>query len=147
MPAGASPDTAPVILHATTIAHGGRAALIRGPSGAGKSGLALQLIALGACLVADDRTALRRQGEQVIAQAIPSIEGQIEARGVGILGVPVAGPTPVRLIVDLAETETERLPFCHEAPLLGLSFPLVRKIDAPHFTAAILLYLQGDRVA
>ena len=39
--------TGPVILHATTVAHHGRALVILGASGAGKSSLALQLIALG----------------------------------------------------------------------------------------------------
>lgn len=147
MPTGPEPETAPLILHATTIAHGGHAAVIRGPSGSGKSGLALQLIALGARLVADDRTAFYRDGTRVIAQGVPSIEGQIEARGVGILAAPVVGATPVKFIVDMEELETERLPPYRKTPLLGLSFPLVRKIDAPHFTASVLLYLQGDRIA
>jgi len=44
------------VLHASCVCLEGRAVLIRGASGSGKSGLALQLIALGAALVADDRT-------------------------------------------------------------------------------------------
>ena len=43
-----------VNLHASCIAVHGRGVLILGPSGAGKSSLALQLMALGADLVADD---------------------------------------------------------------------------------------------
>ena len=41
-------------MHATTVALRGRGLLILGPSGSGKSTLALQLMAVGARLVADD---------------------------------------------------------------------------------------------
>ena len=51
-----------MILHATCVAVDGRGLLILGPSGSGKSALALQLIALGAQLVADDRTRVSRRG-------------------------------------------------------------------------------------
>ena len=50
---------APLILHGSCVAVEGRGVLIVGPSGAGKSSLALALMALGAELVADDRTEVR----------------------------------------------------------------------------------------
>ncbi|WP_299852088.1 HPr kinase/phosphorylase [uncultured Roseovarius sp.] len=142
---GASPDTSP--LHATTVAHAGRAALIQGPAGSGKSGLALQMIAMGARLVADDRTVIRRRGDQVIAEAPDSLRGQIEARGVGILAAPPAGPTPVALIIDMTVEETERLPPLRETELLGVILPLQRKVNMPHFPVAILAYLKHGRIA
>ncbi|MEF9600929.1 HPr kinase/phosphatase C-terminal domain-containing protein, partial [Paracoccus sp. PXZ] len=74
-----------MILHASCIAHRGRGLLILGPSGAGKSTLALEMMAFGATLVADDRTILRREGGRIVADAPDSIRGRIEARGVGIL--------------------------------------------------------------
>ena len=97
-------------LHASCVAINGRGVLILGPSGAGKSALALQLIALGATLVADDRTDVTRHGEQVIASVPDTIGGLIEARYVGILRVEDHGPVPLGLVVDLAHTEHQRLP-------------------------------------
>lgn len=146
-----SPTTDPsedeIILHASCVAHGRGAVLIRGASGSGKSGLALQLMALGAGLVADDRTRLWRQGVQVMADAPDTIRGRIEAREVGILTAPPAGPAPVILIVDMDVLETERLPVRHGATLLGAEIALVRKSELAHFPAAIMTYLCGQRDA
>ncbi|RKT32948.1 Hpr(Ser) kinase/phosphatase [Roseovarius halotolerans] len=133
------------ILHATTVAVAGRAALIRGQAGRGKSGLALQLIALGAELVADDRTRLWRRGEEVLADAPLPIRGRIEARGVGLMTCPASGPTPVRLIVDMDHDEAERLPPMREEALLGVTLPVTRKAPHTHFPAAIMLYLRYGR--
>lgn len=116
--------------------------MIVGPSGAGKSALALQLIALGATLVADDRTQVSRQGDVVIADVPESIAGMIEARGVGILGMPHAGPTQVSLVVDLSRQEQERLPAVRTYQILGCEIPCLHRVDAPHFASAILLYLR-----
>ena len=77
-------------MHATCVAVGPHAALIRGASGRGKSGLALQLLAMGAVLVSDDRTRLWRAGDALMADAPDTIRGRIEARGVGILRVPAS---------------------------------------------------------
>ncbi|MRU14723.1 serine kinase [Roseovarius sp. A21] len=134
------------ILHATSVAVDGRAALIRGPSGSGKSGLALQLIAYGASLVSDDRTCISRQNEQIILSAPKALHGLIEARSVGILSSPVLPSAPLALIVDLTQTEDHRLPPFREDTLLGLSVPVIRKTDADHFPAAIMLYLRHGRV-
>lgn len=136
-----------VILHASCVARNGRAVLIRGASGRGKSGLALQLMALGAGLVADDRTRLWREGGRVMADAPPAIRGRIEAREVGILTAPPAGPAPVALIVDMDAAETDRLPDQRAVTLLGADIPLARKSELAHFPAAILTYLCGGRDA
>lgn len=147
-PTGAAtgPADSPLILHATTVAMGGRAVIIRGPSGSGKSGLALQLMAMGAALVADDRTRLWREGGRVMADAPDTIRGRIEARFVGLLAALACGPAPVGLVVDMGEPETDRLPPRRETAILGVDLPLVRKSDAPHFPAAIRLYLSEGRV-
>ncbi|MFU8777328.1 MAG: HPr kinase/phosphorylase [Roseovarius sp.] len=129
------------MLHATCVAQSGRAALIRGASGRGKSGLALQLLALGAGLVADDRTRLWVNAGRIMADAPDTIRGQIEVRGMGILRLPCVGPQPLALIVDLDAESTERLPPLTHAELLGHRVPLVKKADHAHFPAAVLLYL------
>lgn len=135
------------LLHATTIAVDDRAVLIRGASGSGKSGLALQLMAYGAGLLADDRTHVWVQDGHVMADVPQTISGQIEARGVGVLKAPPTGPRRVKLVVDLDLTETERLPPMRETQLLDVAVPLVGKTGFAHFPAAILLYLRHGRLA
>ncbi|MDM8166296.1 HPr kinase/phosphorylase [Roseovarius sp.] len=141
------PSHGETIVHASCVARDGRAVLIRGASGSGKSGLALQLMALGAGLVADDRTRLWREGDTLMADAPPAIRGWIEAREVGILTAPPAGPAPVALVIDMDETETDRLPEHRTVTLLGADIPLARKSELTHFPAAILTYLCGTRDA
>ncbi len=135
------------LMHATTICHGGRGGLIIGASGTGKSGLALQLLALGAGLVADDRTRLWRVGDTIMADVPEAIKGRIEARGVGILATPAMGPVPLALVIDMDKVETKRLPPERTLRILDHALPMIRKVESPCFPAAILLYLDGGRIA
>lgn len=144
MPPGPQETPSETIVHATSVAVAGRAALITGPSGSGKSGLALQLLAMGAELVADDRTRLWRQEMRVIADVPDTIRGQIEARGIGILNCKAVGPTPVIVVIALDEVETDRLPPERQTQLLGLTLPLLRKVENPYFPAAVMQYLKGQ---
>lgn len=141
------PEHPDEVVHASCVAHGGAAVLILGASGSGKSSLALQMIAMGAKLVADDRTILRRGKDGLIADAPKTILGQIEARGVGILRAAPHGPAPVRLAIDLDQTETQRLPEPREISFLGQSVPLLYFAPSPHFVASILQMLACGRVA
>ena len=97
-------------LHASCGAGQGKGLLILGPSGAGKSALALELMALGADLVADDRTDLVAESGRVMASCPPVLSGLIEARGLGLLRVPSVLQAQVVLAVDLGRVETERMP-------------------------------------
>lgn len=135
------------VVHATCVALERRAALIRGAAGQGKSGLALQLIALGASLVADDRTQLWRDGDRLMADAPDTIRGRIEARGLGILHLPAAGPTPVACVIDMDRDEDARLPPLAQASMMGLSLPVFAKTTQAHFPAAILLYLKHGNMS
>jgi len=132
---------ASLTVHATTVAHRGRALLIRGPAGAGKSALALELLARGAVLVADDRTVLTRGGDTVRAAPPPALAGLIEARGLGLLRVPHAAHMPVAAVVDLGADETERLPPRRTTALLGRELVLYRRIEGAHFAPSLLLAL------
>lgn len=139
--------TDPLTLHASCVAVQGRGVLILGPSGAGKSGLALQLMACGAQLVADDRTIIRREGDGLIATCPPTLVGMIEARGIGILKASPVAQACVTLVVDLGQTETDRLPPHRTITLLGQEVDLVLRSQNDHFAAAILIYLAAGQRA
>lgn len=132
-------------VHATCVAFQGQALLITGASGSGKSALALELMARGAALIADDRTILTQQGGQLIASCPDTIRGQIEARCVGILCATPAEPTAVALIVNLDQVERERLPRARQEVIMGQSLPSLHKCEGSHFPAALLQYLKEGR--
>lgn len=143
------PDAEPpadgaLVLHASAVALGARALLILGPSGSGKSGLALALMALGARLVADDRTAILSRGDGPPLAAAPApIRGLIEARGLGVLAAECAPATPLAAVLDLGVTEAGRLPPDRRITLAGADLPLLHKVDTPHFPAMLIQYLKG----
>ena len=113
-----------LLVHATAVALGPVAALLRGPSGAGKSDLALRFLAArdgwtaGTApnswprrLVADDQIWLTQDAGRLIASAPQTIAGKLEVRGVGIVPVAAVASAQVRLVVDLvALGAVERLP-------------------------------------
>ena len=109
-----------VQLHASAVSVDGRGCLITGAAGAGKSTLAIEMVALGAELVADDRVDIRRAGDSLMMSAPPAIAGLIEARGVGILRMDRRAGAPLALIVDLDLGETERLPDPRRRDVLGV---------------------------
>lgn len=122
-------------VHATAIALGGNAALIRGAPGSGKSDLALRCLAIAptalipcpAALVADDRVDLSRSGDRILAEAPATIRGKLEVRGLGILSVPCTASAEVVLIADITPLDKiERLPDpAPQAELLGVRLPLI----------------------
>lgn len=115
------------VLQASAVAIEGRALLIEGPPGSGKSSLALALIDRGAGLIGDDAVTLTADGPRLIASPPPNIAGLLEVRGVGLVTLPCAPPSPVALILTLGEPPAGRLP---ETPLAtrqvaGLAIPVL----------------------
>ena len=137
----------PLILHASAVSFAGHGLLILGPSGSGKSGLALMMMALGADLVADDRTEVFLVSDRLLARCPSNLAGIIEARGIGILRAPTVPETEVTLVVDLGGLETERLPPRRSVTILGKLCPLVLASGNDHFPASVLCYLKGSRHA
>ncbi len=136
------------ILHATCIAVEGQGLLVLGPSGAGKSSLALRLVSLGAALVADDRTRLTVVGDELLATCPnPDLHGLIEVRGIGVLRAPSAPDAVIRLVVDLGQPETDRLPPRRGVTILGVPLPLVLHPQNDHLPEALMLYLRHGRQA
>lgn len=134
-------------VHASCVALSGRALLIVGASGSGKSALALDLMALGAGLISDDRVALHRTASSVIATAAPEIDGLIEARGLGLLHAPVQSPAPLAWVLDLDRQEPQRLPPYREIRLLGHSVPLLFRPPLPHLAPSLAQLLKAGRAA
>jgi hypothetical protein len=94
------------------------AVLLTGRPGSGKSDLALRLMGLGAKLVADDQTALFVDQGRLFAAAPSSLHGLLEIRGVGVVRIDAAPPSPVVLVVQLdQEGGIERMPEPRSWPL------------------------------
>lgn len=134
-------------LHATCVAVDGKGLLILGPSGSGKSSLALQMMAFGARLVADDRVDLARRGDALFATCPVPLRGLIEARGLGILHADPVPEAEVVLIADLAHAPGARLPPPATMLLHGCEIDLVAAAPNDHFSASLVQYLRGGRAA
>ncbi|MEX0971158.1 MAG: serine kinase [Paracoccaceae bacterium] len=135
------------LLHASCAARAGCGVLIIGASGAGKSTLLMQLMAYGADLVADDGVVLELQGEILIARPGPNIAGMVEARGVGMLAAPNVPSCRLKLVVDMDQSEPERLPPRRYHHAFGTQLELVLGKGNVALAPAIWLLLQGVRVA
>lgn len=133
------------LLHATAVSVEGRGILILGAAGTGKSGLAMQLMAFGAQLVADDQVSVTPLDGVIHARCPENLRGLIEARGVGILHAPFVDEAPIHLVVDLDTEETERLPPKRIYTLSGIPIALVFGSRGLHFPASFLHYARYGR--
>lgn len=107
-------------IHATAIAIGERAAIIRGPSGSGKSDLALrclgfsptELLSQPVTLVGDDQIDLEPVSTGLRVRSVPNLSGLLEVRGIGVVPVrAVTAEASAVLLVDLSnESEIDRMP-------------------------------------
>ena len=134
-------------LHATCVALDGQAVLLIGSSGSGKSAVALDLISRGAELVSDDQVTLSENNGVLIAKPIAGFEGEIEARGIGILSTSSISSAAVKLVVDLDQTELKRLPEHRTKDLLGISVDLIYGRDNWLLTPGIMAILKGAKRA
>ncbi|MCK0171714.1 serine kinase [Aliiroseovarius sp. S1123] len=134
--------------HATTVAIDDAAVMITGPSGSGKSALALELIGLGAQLVADDLSQIVLQDGAPFVIAPPELPGVIEARGVGLINVPHCPKARLQLVVDMGQIETSRLPASPAfTEVNGCAIECLFRVDAPYFAIAVFNMLRHGRHA
>ena len=126
----------------TAVCLSGQGMLAIGPSGSGKTRLALELMALGADLVADDGVFLTDDGRVTRPDGVPRL---IEARGLGLLHVNPLDSARLTLIVDLTRSEPDRLPPRRMAAMPGGHVPLILGKDHPFLAAAICHYLKQGR--
>lgn len=135
-------DEDTVLLHASCVSINGNGVLILGPAGSGKSSLALNLIALGAELVADDQTLVRREHSGLIARSPETISNLIEARGLGFLTPPSCDKAALTHVVDLSQVQTQRVPVCEDYELFGITLPLFRRPPLDAFPAALYILVR-----
>lgn len=115
-----------LIHHATAVAIGGRAVLIKGPSGVGKTSLALALIDRGAALIGDDGVTLAHCAGRLLASPPPHTAGLIEVRNLGLLTWPTVSAVPVALVVMLDPEAPRYIETADRVELGGVALPLIR---------------------
>jgi HPr kinase/phosphorylase len=137
-------------LHGSAVAVGEHALLIIGATGAGKTTLALEMIALGAALIADDRVEVRPGGPgpggaiQLWLSAPPGIAGLVEMRGFGLVRLTARAGATLKLIADLDQAETERLPPRRERVLSGIACPVMLCKGRPSLASALTCLLKAE---
>ncbi|MCC5955471.1 MAG: serine kinase [Natronohydrobacter sp.] len=136
---------APEMIHGSAVAFdldgSWAGVLITGRSGSGKSELALELIGLGARLVADDQTELRREGGQIHLSSPPVLRGLIELRQLGILRLEPVASAVLAVLVDLDEHESERLPQRHVTDIQGVLVQRLRRASGRAFAVGLKHYI------
>lgn len=127
-------------LNATAVCVAGTGVLILGAPGSGKSSLALQLLAYGASLIADDGLWLDPDATPPRLSRPSQAVGFIEARGVGLIHGGEACPdAPLGLAVDLDRPELDRLPPRRLVAIGNAQVPLIRGAGHPTLAPALLL--------
>ena len=119
------PFNGSLIMHATCVDVNGSGVLIVGRSGSGKSRLAINLLALGSTLVADDQCELVRKNNRFRISKPASLPKSIEIRGVGLVSVPMINETSLDWIVNMDELEKERMPIPRFTEIGGFRVPTV----------------------
>jgi HPr kinase/phosphorylase len=140
------------MLHAVLMDVLGLGVLIAGESGIGKSECALDLVARGHRLVADDTVEVRRRSETILIGTCPEpTRHHMEVRGLGVINVrelfgvaSTRSSKRVEFVVRLerweAGREYDRLGLDDRAEeILGLRVPLVTMPVAPGRNIAILV--------
>ncbi|MDR1989623.1 MAG: HPr(Ser) kinase/phosphatase [Acidobacteriaceae bacterium] len=139
-------------LHAALLDVLGLGVLITGESGIGKSETALDLIARGHRLVADDTVEVRKQAERILIGTCPELtQHHMELRGLGIINVKelfgiasTRSSKRIELVVQLERwdpaREYERLGLDDAFyEILGLKVPLLGLPVTPGRNIAILV--------
>lgn len=125
----------------------GQALVVIGKSGSGKSTIALELMALGATLVGDDRLRLSLEHGKLVVRPVEEIAGLVEARGLGILHAPYVAEAQVAYVMDLDAPTAPRMPQIECRSVLGQNVPLLRPIEGPHRAPALYQLLTSGRHA
>ena len=137
------PFNGSLIMHATCVDINGSGVLIIGRSGAGKSSLAINLLALGSNLVADDQCELVKKNNRFRISKPASLPNSIEIRGIGLVSVPMVVETSLDWVVNMDEAETERMPNLRFTEIGGYRVPTVFGKDVDDLASRIYVLVSN----
>ena len=137
------PFNGSLIMHATCVDINGSGVLIVGRSGSGKSSLAINLLALGSKLVADDQCELIKNNNRFRVSKPASLPKSIEIRGVGLVSVPIVNETSLDWVVNMDEVEEERMPTPRFTEIGGFRVPTVFGKDMDELASRIYVLVSN----
>ena len=137
------PFNGSLVVHASCVDVNGSGVLIVGRSGSGKSSLAINLLALGSKLVADDQCKLVRKNNSFRISKPDSLPKSIEIRGVGLVSVPMVNETSLDWVVNMDEVEKERMPTPQFTEIGGLRVPTVFGKDMDDLASRIYVLVSN----
>ena len=137
------PFNGSLIMHASCVDVNGSGVLIVGRSGSGKSSLAINLLALGSKLVADDQCELIRKNNGFRISKPASLPKSIEIRGVGLVSVPMVNETSLDWVVNMDEVEKERMPTPQFTEIGGFRVPTVFGKDMDDLASRIYVLVSN----
>ena len=137
------PFNGSLIMHATCVDINGSGVLIVGRSGSGKSSLAINLLALGAKLVAYDHCELVKKNNRFFISKPASLPNSIEIRGIGLVSVPMVVETSLDWVVNMDEAETERMPNLRFTEIDGYRVPTVFGKDMDELASRIYVLVSN----
>jgi HPr kinase/phosphorylase len=132
-----------LIMHATCVDINGSGVLIVGRSGSGKSSLAINLIALGSTLVADDQCEIVKKNKKLSVFKPTSLPSSIEIRGVGLVSVPMVVETSLDWVVNMDEAETQRMPDLQFTEIDGYRIPTIFGKNMDDFASRIYVLVSN----
>ena len=132
-----------LIMHATCVDINGSGVLIVGRSGSGKSSLAINLIALGSTLVADDQCEIVKKNNKLSVFKPTSLPSSIEIRGVGLVSVPMVVETSLDWVVNMDEAETQRMPDLQFTEIDGYRIPTIFGKNMDDFASRIYVLVNN----
>jgi HPr kinase/phosphorylase len=142
-------ETTRLYLHASAVSLDGNGVLICGASGTGKSTLALQLMAQGAELIADDGIWIDPgdgPGTVAFLERPDTATDLIESRGIGLLRAgSIHGRAPLELVIDLDTVEPERLPPRRRVTIGSTIKPLILGAGHPSLAVSVAWMLRHGR--
>ena len=130
-------------MHASCVDVNGAGVLIVGRSGSGKSSLAINLLALGSTLVADDQCEIVRKNNRFRISKPASLPKSIEIRGIGLVSVPMVNETSLDWVVNMDEVEKERMPTPQFTKIGGFRVPTVFGKDMDDLASRIYVLVNN----